>query len=326
VEPGRVTDRFVEALGERARAGVPVAMTVDWLGSRHMGGALKRRLRDAGVHLSVFHPPRPGALLGLDRRTHRKILVIDGRIGFTGGMGLADAWIGQGATRWRDTAVQVEGPVVAQLQAGFVQNHIRCTGTIPRGSAWFPPLPAAGATLAQAVWSSPRQGNYNAQLLYHLSSAAAERTVRITNAYFVPDRELLEGLVRARDRGVAVEVLVAGPTDVPLTRWASRLKWGVLLESGVRIFEYAPAVLHAKALVVDDRWTSVGSVNADALSFRFLDEVAVNVLDRAVASEHVGIFERDRAAAREITLSAWRGRTLGQRVREWIGRLFEPRL
>lgn len=328
MEPGRAADRFVEALVARARAGVRVHVTVDWFGSRKLTEELKERLRRGGVELAIYRPPSLRGFFGLDQRTHRKILVVDGKVGFTGGMGITDEWLGdaQGPGHWRDTALRVEGPVVAQLQAVFVDNWVECTGRVLHGEGYFPALAHAGDVVAQAFGSTPHEGNYNARVMYHLSIASARRSIRIANAYFVPDRLLVDALVGARIRGVEVELLVAGPTDVRMTRWASRLKWGKLLAAGVRIHEYRRAVLHAKTLVVDDAWLTCGSINADALSLRLLDEVSVNVLDRAIAAEHVAIFERDKASAVEITYDAWKNRTLGERIREWIGRMFEPRL
>lgn len=328
MEPGRAADAFIDALGERARAGVNVHVTVDWFGSRRLTRALQDRMRDLGIEVAVYRPPTLQWLTRIDQRTHRKILVVDGRVGFTGGMGITDEWLGdaEGPGHWRDTALRVEGPVVAQLQAAFVDNWVECTGRILHGEGYFPQLFQAGDVRAQAFWSSPHEGNYNARVMYHLSIASARRTIRMANAYFVPDRLLMRALIDARRRGVDVELLVAGPTDVRLTRWASRIHWGKLLEAGVRLFEYQRAVLHAKTMVVDDAWVSCGSINADRLSLRLLDEVAVNVLDRRIAAEHVAMFEEDKASAHEITLEAWRNRTLGQRIREWIGRMFAPRL
>ncbi|MFN7142825.1 MAG: phospholipase D-like domain-containing protein [Myxococcota bacterium] len=328
MEPGRAADAFIEALGERARSGVKVHVTVDWFGSRHLSRALQDRMRDHGIEVAVYRPPTLKWLTRIDQRTHRKILVVDGRVGFTGGMGITDDWLGdaEGPGHWRDTALRVEGPVVAQLQAAFVDNWVECTGRILHGEGYFPQLFQAGDVRAQAFWSSPHEGNYNARVMYHLSIASARRTIRIANAYFVPDRLLMRALLDARRRGVDVELLVAGPTDVRLTRWASRINWGKLLEAGIRIFEYQRAVLHAKTMVVDEAWVSCGSINADRLSLRLLDEVAVNVLDRRVAAEHIAMFAQDKEHAREITLEAWRNRTLGQRIREWIGRMFAPRL
>lgn len=325
--PGRIADTFVAALGERARAGVRVHVTLDWFGSRRLSADLRARLRDAGVALAIYRPPREG-LWRIDQRTHRRILVVDGRVGFTGGMGISDAWLGdaEGPGHWRDTALRVEGPVVAQLQAAFVDNWVEATGRVLHGEGYFPALAEAGDVRAQAFWSSPHEGNYNARVMYHLSIASALRTLRIANAYFVPDRLMMSALVEARKRGVEIEILVAGPTDVKLTRWASRIKWGALLEAGVRLYVYQPAVLHAKTMVVDDVWVTVGSINADSLSLRLLDEVSVNVLNRRIASEHVALFERDKSQAIEMSLTHWRNRTLGQKLREWIGWVFASRL
>ncbi|MDP2314412.1 MAG: phospholipase D-like domain-containing protein [Pseudomonadota bacterium] len=325
---GRIADTFVDALAERARAGVCVHITLDWFGSRRLGEDARARLRAAGVELSLYRPPSWGNLRRFDQRTHRRILVVDGRIGFAGGMGITDVWTGdaQGPGHWRDTAVRVEGPVVAQLQGAFLDNWVESTGTLLHGDAYFPDLPPCGDVVAQAFWSSPHEGNYNARVMYHLSIASARRTIRIANAYFVPDKLMMRTLLDARVRGVEVELLVAGPTDIPLTRWAGRLRWGALLGGGVRIFVYQPAVLHAKTMVIDDIWATVGSANVDSLSLRLLDEVNVNILDANVAAEHVAIFERDKAQSHEVTLAAWHRRSWFSRTKEWFAGLLESRM
>ncbi len=325
---GRVADRFVEALTERSRAGVRVHVTLDWFGSRRLGEDVRRRLRAAGVELAIYRPPTWGNLHRLDQRTHRRILVVDGRVGFTGGMGLTDVWAGDADStkRWRDTAVRVDGPVVAQLQAAFLNNWVEATGRLLHGEDYFPALTQHGDVIAQAFWSSPHEGNYNARVMYHLSIAAARRSVRIATAYFIPDKMMMRTLLEARARGVAVELVVAGPTDVPFTRWASRLTWGALVEAGVRIYEYQPAMLHAKTMVIDELWATIGSANVDRLSLRLLDEVNVNVLDAGVAAEHVALFEADKAVSREVTLASWRGRSWFSRTKDWFAGLFESRM
>lgn len=322
---GTVAERFVDALTERARTGVAVHVTLDWWGSRGISAVLRNRLRAGGVELTIYRPP---GLFRIDQRTHRRILVVDGKVGFTGGMGITDAWTGhaEGLAHWRDTAVRVEGPVVAQLQAAFVDNWVESTGHVLHGEAYFPHLPPVGTVRAQAFWSSPHEGNYNARVMYHLAMASAQRRILIANAYFVPDRLMVRALLDACSRGVAVELLVAGPTDIRLTRAASRLKWGSLLEAGVRIHEYQEAILHAKTIVVDDAWVTVGSINADSLSLRLLDEVSVNMFDRGIAAEHAAIFETDKARSKEVTLAAWRARAWSRRVREQIADLFADRL
>jgi len=325
---GRIADAFVEALAERARAGVPVHVTLDWFGSWQLDRPRQARLRAAGVELAFYRAPAWGNLGRIDQRTHRKILVVDGRVGFTGGMGIRDVWLGdaQGPGQWRDTAVRVEGPVVAQLQAAFVDNWVETTGALLYGDAYFPALPPCGDVVAQAFWSSPDQGNYNARVMYHLSIAAARRSIRLANAYFVPDARMMHTLLAARARGVQVELLVAGPTDIPLTRWAGRLRWGALLAGGVRIFRYDAAVLHAKTMVIDDVWLTVGSANVDRLSLRLLDEVQVNVHDPGVAAEHVAIFEADKLRSTEITLDAWRTRSWYSRLRDRFAGLLDWRM
>lgn len=325
---GDIADRFVEALAERARAGVRVHVTLDWFGSRQFDRARQARMRDAGVELAFYRSPTWGNLRRIDQRTHRKILVADGRVGFTGGMGIRDVWMGdaEGPGHWRDTAVRVEGPVVAQLQAAFIDNWVETTGTLLYGDEYFPELVPCGQVMAQAFWSSPDEGNYNARVMYHLSIAAARRSIRLANAYFVPDPLMMDTLLAARARGVEVELLVAGPTDIPLTRWAGRLRWGALLAGGVRIFRYDAAVLHAKTMVIDDVWVTVGSANVDRLSLRLLDEVQVNVYDAGVAAEHVAIFEADKLRSTEITVDAWRNRSWYSRLRDRLAGLLDGRM
>ncbi|MES2639791.1 MAG: phospholipase D-like domain-containing protein [Myxococcota bacterium] len=325
---GRIASTFVEALTNRALAGVRVHVTLDWFGSRKLGEDVRARMRAAGIELALYRPPTWGNLLRFDQRTHRRILVVDGRVGFAGGMGITDVWTGnaQGPGHWRDTAVRVEGPVVAQLQGAFVDNWVETTGSLLHGDAYFPELPQRGDVVAQAFWSSPHEGNYNARVMYHLSIASAKRTIRLANAYFVPDRLMMRTLLDARARGVAVELLVAGPTDIPLTRWAGRLRWGKLLTAGIRIFVYQAAVLHAKTMVVDDLWSTVGSANVDRLSLRLLDEVNVNVLDPRVAAEHVAIFEQDKSQSIEVTLDGWRNRSWFSRAKEWFAGLLDSRM
>jgi cardiolipin synthase A/B len=317
---GRVGREFAAALSERARAGVPTHVLIDWAGSwvKTDRGVLDR-MRAAGVEIVMYRPLRWYDLDRINNRTHRKLLIVDGRIGFTGGLGVADQWLGhaQDKDHWRDTHFEVEGPVVAQLQAAFLDNWIESEGHVLEGEAYFPPPVPAGDQLAQAFRSSPGEGSASMRLMYLLAIAAAAHTIRIANAYFVPDSLAVAMLVAARRRKVDVEIIVPGPVlDAQLVRRASRAKWGPLLEAGVRIYEYQPTMFHVKVMVVDDAWVSVGSTNFDDRSFRLNDEANLNVLDPAFAREQARVFDDDRGRSRQVTFEAWRHRPLWERLSE----------
>ena len=327
--PGTVGTTFAAALAERARAGVATHLILDGLGSQKLGDELIEGMRRAGVQVVTFRPVRWYTLDRVNHRTHRKLLVVDGRVGFTGGLGIADLYQGhaQDKDHWRDGQFRVEGPVVGQLQAAFLDNWIETGGALLDGTDYFPPLDSAGSAWAQAVHSSPGGGTENLRLMYLLAIASAGRTIRIANPYFVPNTLAVEMLVAARRRGVEVEILVPGPiTDAGLVRRASRRKWGPLLEAGVRIYEYQPTMYHNKLMVVDDYWVSVGSTNFDNRSFRLNDEANLNVLDGAFAREQAEVFAQDRARSREVTLEAWRGRPITERLEEMVAWLLRRQL
>jgi cardiolipin synthase len=317
---GQVGRDFADALSERARAGVPTHVLIDWAGSWVKSDrAVLDRMRAAGVEVVLYRPLRWYDLDRINNRTHRKLLIVDGRIGFTGGLGIADQWLGhaQDKDHWRDTQFQAEGPVVAQLQAAFLDNWIESDGHVLEGEAYFPPPAPAGRELAQAFRSSPGEGSASMRLMYLLAIAAATHSIRIANAYFVPDSVAVAMLVAARRRDVAVDIIVPGPIlDAQLVRRASRAMWGPLLEAGVRIYEYQPTMFHVKVMVVDDAWMSVGSTNFDDRSFRLNDEANLNVIDPAFAREQARVFDDDRGRSRQITLEAWRHRPLWERLRE----------
>jgi cardiolipin synthase A/B len=320
---------FAEALAERARAGVATHLLLDGMGSQKMSDSLVGRMRQAGVRIAWYRPLRWYNLDRVNHRTHRKILVVDGRVGFTGGLGIADLYRGQAQDRdhWRDGQFRAEGPVVGQLQAAFLDNWIETGGELLHGTAFFPPLDSAGGAWAQAVHSSPGDGTENLRLMYHLAIASARRSILIGNPYFVPNTLAVEMLVAARRRGVRVEIIAPGPiTDAGLVRRASRAKWGPLLEAGVRIYEYQPTMYHNKVMVVDDYWVSVGSTNFDNRSFRLNDEVNLNVFDEGFARNQAETFARDRARSREVTLEAWRDRPLTERLEELVARALRRQL
>jgi cardiolipin synthase len=327
--PGTVGTTFAEALAERARAGVATHLLIDGVGSQKLDDSLIDRMRQAGVQVVRFRPVRWYTLDRVNHRTHRKILVVDGRVGFTGGLGIADLYLGHAQDRdhWRDAQFRAEGPVVGQLQAAFLDNWIESGETLLHGSDYFPPLDSAGGALAQAVHSSPGGGTESLRLMYHLAIASASRSILIANPYFVPNTLAVDLLVEARRRGVRVEIIVPGPiTDAGLVRRASRAKWGPLLEAGVQIYEYQPTMYHHKVMVVDDYWVSVGSANFDNRSFRLNDEANLNVSDETFARAQAEVFAQDRARSQKVTLEEWRSRPVTERLEEIVAWMLRRQL
>jgi cardiolipin synthase len=311
--------RFTAALAERARAGVHTHVLIDWAGSQKVDQDDIARLRQAGVEVVLYRPLRFYDFDRINHRTHRKLLIVDGRVGFTGGLGIADPWLGhaQDKEHWRDSQFRAEGPVVAQLQAAFMDDWFETRGVVLDGPGYFPDLDRQGPALGQVFWSSPRGGNGNLRVMFLLAIAAATRRILIANAYFVPDETTVEMLVAARRRGVDVEIIVPGPVlDAQVVRRASKETWGPMLEAGVAIYEYQPTMYHPKVMVVDDVWASVGSTNFDDRSFRLNQEDNLNVYDREFAAGQAAAFARDRAVSRRITLEAWRRRPLWERIQE----------
>ena len=311
--------RFTAALAERARAGVHTHVLIDWAGSQKVDQDDIARLRQAGVEVVLYRPLRFYDFDRVNHRTHRKLLIVDGRVGFTGGLGVADQWLGhaQDKEHWRDSHFRAEGPVVAQLQAAFMDDWFETRGVVLDGPGYFPDLDRQGPALGQVFWSSPRGGNGNLRVMFLLAIAAASRRILIANAYFVPDETTVEMLVAARRRGVDVEIIVPGPVlDAQVVRRASKGTWGPMLEAGVAIYEYQPTMYHPKVMVVDDVWVSVGSTNFDDRSFRLNQEDNLNVYDREFANGQAAAFARDRAVSHRITLDAWRHRPLWERIQE----------
>jgi cardiolipin synthase A/B len=309
---GKVGEEFTAAFEERARAGVRIHFLYDALGSEKIDRNYLERLRKAGVEIAIYNPLRWYTLATYNNRTHRKLMVVDGRVGFTGGAGIQDQWTGdaQSPAHWRDTHFRIEGPAVAQMQATFMENWIETTGKVLHGEEYFPRLEAAGQQRAQVMLSSPGGGGESMQLLYLLSIAAATSSIQVANAYFVPDNVEIDTLAAAAKRGVHVQVILPGPImDNTIVRRASRAGWGKLLRSGVEIYEYLPTMFHVKSMVVDGLWTSVGSTNFDSRSFSTNDEANLNVLDAGFAAKQATIFEEDLKRSRRITLQEWEGRS-----------------
>jgi cardiolipin synthase len=326
---GAVGKELGQALIERSRAGVKVHVLLDFVGAAKLDKALIEEMQAAGVQVEKYHPLRWWNLGRLNNRTHRKILVVDGRIAFTGGVGIADQWMGhaEDEKHWRDSHYRVEGPVVAQLQAAFLDNWMKTRELVLHGDDYFPPLEPVGEHPAQVFKSSSGEGSESARLMVLLSITAATRSVRIGNAYFIPDDLAVDTLIEASKRGVAVEVILPGKhTDTAVGRKASQARWGKLLEAGIAIFEYQPTMYHRKVLIIDEVWTSVGSTNFDNRSFRLNDEANMNIVDRDFALGEVEIFEADKARSRRITLAEWQARPWSQKLREKLAVIFRSQL
>lgn len=316
---GEIGEAFSQALAERARTGVAVSVTIDWVGSAKMDQSLLESMQSAGVILHRYRPLSWYHLGSMNNRTHRKLLVIDGRIGFTGGVGIADQWSGNGGhpDRWRDSHFRIEGPVVAQLQAAFNDNWIKTSGEVLIGSHYFPELHPVGEMDAHMFVASPSGGSESMHLMYLLSIAAAERSIDLAAAYFVPDTLLIEALIAARARGVRVRVLLPGPhMDALSVKIASKADWGELLEAGVEIHVYQPTMLHTKLLVIDAQLVSVGSTNFDMRSIRLNDEASLNIYDPTFAQRMTDVFETDLREAERYSLEHWQTRPLREKLSE----------
>jgi cardiolipin synthase len=326
---GDIGRAFADALAERARHGVQVHVLLDWVGSAKMDDSLLADMSRAGVQVRRFHPPHWSKLGRMNNRTHRKLLVVDGRVGFTGGVGIAPQWTGRGQDpeHWRDTHFQVEGPVVAQMQSVFIDNWIKVTGEVLHGPAYFPALSPSGPSEAQMFSSSPSGGSESMQLMVLLALTAASRSIDLSAAYFVPDALTLQALVDALERGVRLRIVVPGKhIDSEAVRLASRAMWGALLSAGATIAEYGPTMYHCKLLIVDGVLTSVGSTNFDNRSFRLNDEATLNIVDAEFARAQTVIFEADLARASPLSYAQWQARPARERLGEWLSALIAPQL
>ncbi|KAA0068836.1 phospholipase D-like domain-containing protein [Rhodanobacter sp. T12-5] len=326
---GEIGQQFADALKERRQAGVAVHVMLDWAGSAKMDARLLDELVDAGVELERYHPLRWYSIARLNNRTHRKLLVVDGRIGFTGGVGIADQWRGhaQDPDHWRDIHFRVEGPVVAQLQAGFMDNWIKTTGRVLHSALYYPALEKTGDTGMHLFVSSPASGSASMRLMYLLAVAAATRSIDLQAAYFIPDRLVAEALIDARERGVRVRLLVPGRyIDSALVRMASRRRWGPLLAAGVEIHEYRPTMMHNKMLILDGELVSVGSTNFDMRSFDLNDEASLNIYSREFGRKMTAVMDADLQHGKPYTLAMWQQRPWRQKLGELLVRPMESQL
>ncbi len=316
-QPGTIADQFVEALSARARHGVNVTIVVDAIGSFSLWGRPLRRLREAGCRIESYQRLRWYSLARLNNRTHRELLVVDGRIAFAGGAGIADWWAipTRGKKPWRDTMARIEGPVVGALQGVAAENWLECCGEILTGPEFFPDLEPAGDTTAFVVKSSPADRATASRVAFQLLMEGADHHIRINTPYFLPDRSLRRALMSIAKRGVVVTIIVPGPdTDQHWVRLASRRMWGALLAAGVRIFEYRPSMMHAKVIIVDGEWAVLGTTNMDNRSFEHNDEINVAMRDRAVAGRLLVDYERDLLDSTEMTLERWQRRPLWEKI------------
>jgi len=316
---GEIGREFADALAERAQAGVEVKVVIDWAGSIKMDDRLLNQLRAARVDVQMYRPLKWYNLGRLNNRTHRKLLIVDGAVGFTGGVGIADQWAGhaQDADHWRDVHFQIEGPVVAQMQAAFNDNWIKMTGDVLNGRDYFPPLVPAGDSDAQMFVSSPAGGSESMHLMYLLAIAAAETSIDLEASYFVPDDLVIAALLAARKRDVHIRILLPGKQiDSDTVRIASKAHWEPLLAAGIEIYEYQPTMMHNKVLIVDGEMVSVGSTNFDPRSFRLNDEASLNVYDHDFARRLTAVFETDLKQTRRYTLEMWRTRPWTERFVE----------
>jgi cardiolipin synthase len=315
---GEVSDAFAEALAERARVGVKVHFLQDALGCNCLHGRAMNLVRQAGVQLEVFRFIN----VAMNFRTHRKLLVIDGRTGYLGGTGIADDWKGDGRTRglWRDSHYCVEGPAVAQMQQAFMDNWVQTRAELLHGDEYFPKLEPVGEDMCQVFKSSAGEGSDSARLMLLLSIAAARRHIRIANAYFIPDKLCMQTLLDALRRGVKVQIITPGSDiDAKIVRAVGKARWKPLLEAGARFYEYQPARFHCKYFLVDDCWASVGSANLDNRSLSLNEEANLNVLDERFVAAHIRVFEEDKSHCREVTLRDWYRRPWNEKIRGRIG-------
>jgi cardiolipin synthase len=320
---GTIATQFAAALAERARAGVAVRLLVDGWGSNL--GPLKEELEAAGAVVRVYKPLKIYAIDAVGHRTHRRILTVDGRVGFCGGVGIDDRWKGDARdpSEWRDTMIEMAGPVVVQLQHIFAQDWIHTTGEVLNGDRQFPVVEPAGSMLAQAIAASRGDSISMSKLLLYISIQAARRRIWIENAYFAPDRQIRDGLAAAARRGVDVKVIVPGAhTDSPNVRMAAHYHFGDLLAAGVGIYEFRPTMMHNKVMVVDSIWSTVGSINFVNRSMTKNAEANFVVYDRDFAGEVEAMVLADLARCDVLTEAQWKKRGLFTRVGELFFFLF----
>ncbi|MBW3664393.1 MAG: cardiolipin synthase B [Actinobacteria bacterium] len=326
---GEIARRFADVLSSRSREGVEVRVLLDAVGASRMRDGLARQMGSAGCRIEWFRPPKWHTIHRFDNRTHRKILVCDGRVAFTGGVGIAEQWTGdaQDPDHWRDTHLRIDGPSARGLVAGFQENWAEATREL-LGGANVPDIePYSDGVAVHVARSSARHGTSEIQHVFHAAIACARERIRLTTAYFAPDRSFVDGLIQAAERGVDIQILTNGRNaKSEVVRQAGQRRYEALLEAGVRVFEYTPTLLHAKVLTVDGRWSSVGSVNLDHRSFALNDELNASVSDGGVAGVLDRHFDDDRDRSEEIDLERWRARGALPRLKERVSSALQQEL
>ncbi|MDQ6802640.1 MAG: cardiolipin synthase [Acidobacteriota bacterium] len=315
---GAICEQLADALIQRVRDGVEVRVLLDYSGSQKMDSKLKSRMKDGGCALHQFRPLRFTNIGRMNLRTHRKIAVIDGRIGYVGGHGIAEQWTGnaQDKDHWRDTAIRAEGPVVTTLQGVFCENWIEETDEVPAGEKYFPKLEECGKVDAHVAYAEPRGSISSVQLLYYLAINAARKELLIQNPYFLPHEDAIDSLMQAVRRGVDVRIMLpsASIIDSALVQHASHHHYGDMLKNGIRIFEHQKTLTHQKIMIVDKMWSCVGSTNFDDRSFELNDEITVGMINRGIAKKLRDAFHRDLLDCKEIEFDAWRTRPWRHRL------------
>lgn len=324
---GEISRQFVDALADRAKAGIKVNVVLDAFGSAGTENSFFGSLLKAGGRVCRYNGPRWYSLMRLNNRTHRELLIVDGKIGFIGGAGIADQWYSgtNGQPRWRDSAVRIVGEAVCNLQATFAENWLAASGELLMGDEYFPDIQNEHGLISLVVNSTPTVGgSARARILFQLLLASARRSISVTTPYFLPDKGLMDELCRAVERGLRVRILVPGrKSDHMVTRSTSRAGYGRLLKAGAEVYEYQAAMIHAKVLCVDDLWVVVGSTNFDDRSFGINDEVNLAIRDDAVAERFESDMALDLDRSRRVSLEEWRHRPLTERATELMGLLFE---
>ena len=324
---GEIASRFLHEMANQAEKGVKVNLVLDAIGNARTRKSFFARLQAAGGRVSWYNGSRWNKLPRFNNRTHRELLVIDGRVGFIGGAGVADQWWRgeKGQPAWRDTMVRVEGDAVSRLQATFAENWLETSGEVLTAPEYFPESQTKGEGAVLVVNSTPSGGGATrSRILFQILLASARNSIHIATPYFLPDHSIREELIRAIHRGVKVQILVPGKkSDLWLTRNSSRAAYGSLLKAGVSIYEYQPSMIHVKVLLVDGKWGVVGSTNFDNRSFGLNDEVNLAAYKEDFCRRLECDFERDLARSELITLKRWRHRPLLSRAPELLGWVFQ---
>jgi cardiolipin synthase len=329
---GAICDRIADALARRAREGIEVRLLLDYSGSSRAKNrsAMLRRMRDAGCEVQLFHALRISNIGRMNNRTHRKVMIFDGRIAYVGGHGIAEQWTGnaQDTDHWRDTFARMEGPVAMTVQGVFCENWIEETGRVPAGEKYFPKLEECGETDAHVAFAAPRDSISSVQLLYYLAIGAAEKELLIQNPYFLPHEDAIEELKEAVRRGVDVRIMMpaAHVIDSPVVQHASHHHFGDLLENGVRVYEYQKTLLHQKVMIVDGKWSCIGSTNFDDRSFLLNDEVSVGFTDPKLAKQLRDAWLDDLQFCEERHFDEWRKRGLTHKLLDGFAFLFRREL